>query len=155
MSLDRQIQVLIDSAPQDGSTPAAIAEIAPVLKALAQRLRHTEYYILQTPDSNWLMTTLSNRTQPELEKSVVYAFPTLEDAKSSRPQTTERQLIAAPLPVTHLLFQMLALERVDSLIFFEKPGECETGMEVKRSDLRQAIATQLYQSRQAPPSNLA
>ncbi|MCC5899430.1 MAG: hypothetical protein EA395_02600 [Phormidium sp. GEM2.Bin31] len=155
MSLDRQIQTLVDNAPQDGSTPGAIAAIAPVLKAFADRLRHRDYYILQTPDGNWLMTTLSNRLNADLEKSVVYGFPSFEDAKASEPESDAPQLVAVSRPVTHILFQLLALERVESLIFFETPGERETGVEVKRQDLQQAVALQLQQYRSAPPSNLA
>ncbi|MDC0835531.1 hypothetical protein CKA32_002601 [Geitlerinema sp. FC II] len=154
MSLDTQIQTLIENAPRDGSTPQAIEAIAPVLKALAEQLRHREYYILQTPDGNWLTTTLSNRANPDLEKSVVYGFPSLEDARTSRPQTTERELIAAPLPVTHLLFQMLAFDRVDSLIFFEMPGNRETGTEVKREDLQRAVRLQLQSYLQQKKSNI-
>ncbi|KPQ31667.1 MAG: hypothetical protein ACLFM4_16205 [Phormidium sp.] len=155
MSLDLQIQTLIDNAPQDGSTPGAIAAIAPVLKAFGDRLRHREYYILQTDDGNWLMTTLSNRLNADLEKSVIYGFPSFEDAKASEPESNAPQLLAVALPVTHILFQLLALERVESLIVFETPGQRETGMEVKRSDLQKAVALQLQQYRSAPPSNLA
>ncbi len=155
MSLDQQIQTLIDNAPQDGSTPGAIAAIAPVLKAFADRLRHQQYYILQTPDSNWLMTTLSNRLNADLEKSVIYGFPSFEDAKASEPESNAPQLLAVALPVTHILFQLLALDRVESLIVFETPGQRETGVEVKRSDLQKAVALQLQQYRAAPPSNLA
>ena len=126
-----------------------------VLKAFAERLRHQDYYILQTPDGNWLMTTLSNRLNMDLEKSVVYGFPSFEDAKASTPQSDEPQLLAVSLPVTHILFQLLALERVESLIIFETPGQRETGVEVKRQDLQKAIALQLQQYRSAPPSNLA
>ncbi|MBP0000980.1 MAG: hypothetical protein J7641_18605 [Cyanobacteria bacterium SID2] len=156
MNLDRQIQTLIENAPRDGSTPQAIEAISPVLKAFAERLRHAEYYILQTPEGNWLTTTLSNRANPDLEKTVVYGFPHLDDAQASHPQTSERQLIALALPVTHLLFQLLALDRVDSLIFFEVPGRPETGAEVKRSDIQQAVSLQLQnylqQQRKIPPN---
>jgi hypothetical protein len=74
MDLEQQIQVLIDNAPQDGTTPKAIEAIAPVLTLLANQLRHADYYILQTLDQDWVLTTLSNRAQPELRKMSFMLF---------------------------------------------------------------------------------
>lgn len=68
MDLDQQIRDLIENAPQDGSTPTLVEAIAPVLKLLASRLRHPEYYVAQTLDQEWAVTTLENRTQPEQQK---------------------------------------------------------------------------------------
>ena len=93
MNLDKQVQTLIENAPQDGTTPQIIEAIAPALKLLAEQLKHPQYFIWQTLDENWVMTTLSNRTQPNLEKQVIYAFPTLKDATSS---TVEANLVALP-----------------------------------------------------------
>src|SRR5919202_479487 len=113
MDLDQQIQVLIDNAPQDGVTPKVVEAIAPVLKLLAGSLQHSHYYILQTLDQGWVLTTLSNRAQPQFEKNVVYAFPTLKDAKAFQ-SVPDPQVIALPIPVTHIVFQMFAMDTVDS-----------------------------------------
>ncbi len=156
MDLEQQIQVLIDSAPQDGTTPNLVEAIAPVLKLLASQLRHLEYYILQTLDEGWVVTTLSNRTQPEVEKNVIYAFSTLKDAADFQ-SASDPQILAVPIPVTHILFQMLALETVTSTVFFDTPGNLTTGTEVRRDDLQNLISTQLQNSKFAPrsyPSNL-
>jgi hypothetical protein len=156
MDLEQQIQVLIDNAPQDGTTPKAIEAIAPVLTLLANQLRHTDYYILQTLDQGWVLTTLSNRAQPELEKNVIYAFPTLKDAADFQ-SVSDPQIMAAALPVTHILFQMLAIDTVNSIVFFDTPGNLATGIEVSRDDLQHLIQTHLQQIRPAPrsyPSNL-
>lgn len=156
MDLDQQIQVLIDNAPQDGTTPKAIAAIAPVLKLLAGQLRHLEYHILQTPDEAWVMTTLSNRAQPDLEKNVIYAFSTLKDAADFQ-AVSDPQILALPVPVTHILFQLLALETVTSIVFFDTPNNLVTGTEVRRDDLQKLIQTQLQHSQFVPrsyPSNL-
>lgn len=143
MEIDAQIQALIDHAPQDGTTPAVVAAIAPVLKRLASRLRHSEYYIPQTLDQAWAITTLSNRTQPELEKNVVYAYATLKDVAAGPYPMQDPQMIALPVPVTHILFQMLAMEGIDSTIFFELPGNVETGTEIQRQDVNDLIQSQL------------
>ncbi len=157
MDLDEQIQLLIDNAPQDGITPRVVAAIAPGLKLLAQKLRHSQYYILQSLDNNWVVTTLSNRTNPDVEKCVIYAFPALQDIPVGSTTGFDADLIAVPLPVTHLLFQLTALETVDSIIFFETPGDLSNGIEIRREDIHNLVQLQLKQKPSAPgnsPSQL-
>lgn len=152
MDLDAQIRVLIDNAPQDGTTPEVVATIAPVLKVFADRLRLRQYYILQTTNQEWMMTTLSNRARPDVEKRVIYGFSTLEDARSSLSASRPANLVAISLPVIHILFQVVALHTLDSLIFFETPGNLEKGVEILGADVRKAIQLQLQQRLSAPPS---
>lgn len=159
MNLDQQIQALIDNAPPDGNTPNIVRAIAPALKLLAEQLQHPQYFVWQNLDENWLMTTLSNRNEPNLEKRVVYAFPTLKDATSS---TAEANLVAVPVPSIHILFQMVAIAPLDSLLFFETPGNLEAATEVKREDVQKLIGTYLEQYQSSPeyksgkiPPNLA
>jgi hypothetical protein len=139
MDLDQQLKALIDDAPQDGTTPQLIELVAPVLKAIAQRLRHPQYYVVQTLDGSWVMLTLNHRSEAEPEKNAIYAFPSLEDVSSSPYDLTDPNLMALPIPVTHLLFQMLAIHQVDSVIFFETPGNATIGTEVQRSELEGLI----------------
>jgi hypothetical protein len=143
MNLDKQIQLLINDAPQDGITPNVVAAIAPGLKLLAQRLGHLQYYILQSLEQEWVVTTLRSRDQLHHEKRVVYAFPTLEDVVASE---LDPQLIAIPIPITLILFQLIALETVDSIIFFETPGDTTNGIEILREDMQRLIQLQLQQS---------
>ncbi|MBW4647390.1 MAG: hypothetical protein KME06_01620 [Kastovskya adunca ATA6-11-RM4] len=149
MDLDQQLQALIENAPSDGRTPEAIAAIAPVLKLFASQLQHLEYYILQTLDEGWVLTTLSNRAQPDVEKNVLYAFPTLKDAADFQVEP-DPQIVALPLPVTHILFQMFAMDIVNSTVFFETPGNLASGTEVNREDLQNLIHSQLQQMRSVP-----
>lgn len=144
MNLDRQIQTLVSEAPQDGKTPKAIESIAPVLKQVAQRLQYEQYFLLQTPDQRWQVTTLSQQSQPHLEKRVVYAFARLEDAVKS---TQDRQLIAVPLPIIPLIFQLLAIETIESLIFLEMPDNTQIGTEIQRKEIQHLIYKKLQQSR--------
>lgn len=139
MNLDRQIQSLIDDAPDDGITPRIVQAIAPGLKQFATKLRHKQYFIVQSLDGEWVVTTISDRQKPKIEKRVIYAFPTLQDI----PKTTDTQLIAVPIAVTHILFQLIALETVDSIIFFEIPGDANTGYEIKRADMQKLVQVQL------------
>jgi hypothetical protein len=156
MDLEQQIQDLIDNAPPDGVTPKVIEAITPVLKLLASQLRHLEYHVFQTLDQGWVLTTLSNRAQPEVEKNVIYAFATLKDAADFQ-SVSDPQIMAAAVPVTHILFQMLAIDTVTSTVFFDTPGNLAAGIEVRRDDLQQLIRTQLKEIGSAPrsyPSNL-
>lgn len=147
MDLDAQIQLLIDNAPPDGVTPRVVGAIAPILIAIAQQLRHSQYYILQNLDRGWVLTTLSNRANPDLEKRVVYAYPSLQDVPVSSAAGLDPQVIAAPIPSTHILFQLVALEPVDSIVFFETPSDLTNGVEVRRQDLQNLIQSQLQQNR--------
>ncbi|MCX7593784.1 MAG: hypothetical protein N2235_08490 [Fischerella sp.] len=154
MDLEAQIQLLIEGAPKDGITPKLVAAIAPALSAIAQKLGHSQYYILQNLDGNWVVTTLSSRGNPPVEKQVIYAFPTIQDISTSDSVGLDPQVIAAPMPVTHLLFQLLALEPVDSIVFFDTHGTNTQEIEIKRSDLQILVQQVLQQNRpkgQVPP----
>jgi hypothetical protein len=149
MDLDEQIQALVDNAPQDGIIQPLVAAIAPGLKRRAEQLHHSQYYILQNFDQDWVLTTLSNRANPAVEKRVIYAFPSLQDVPNAVAAGLDPQVIAVPIPVTHILFQMLALETVDSIIFFETPGNLSSGIEVRRQDIQNLIQVQLKQNQSA------
>ncbi|MBD2043571.1 hypothetical protein [Microcoleus sp. FACHB-672] len=153
MDLDQQLQALVDNAPQDGTTPQIVAAIAPALKWLAAQLRHSQYYILQTLDHDWVLTTLSNRAQPNVEKRAIYAFPTLKDAASGAFAPQDPQVMALPVPVTHILFQMVALNTVDSTVFFETPGTLDAATEVRREDVQNLIQSLLQQHLSPPTPN--
>jgi hypothetical protein len=153
--LEVQIQLLIDNAPQDGVTPQLVATIAPALRAIAQKLRHPQYYILQNLQESWVLTTLSNRANPELEKRVVYAFPRLQDVALSSSAGLDPQVVAKVIPVIHILFQLVALDPVDSIVFFETPGTTSNAIEVQRTELQNLIQQNLQQhkpSQQVPPN---
>lgn len=146
MDLEQQIQELIDGAPQDGTTANAVKAITPVLKQIAKRLKHTQYYILQTLEQQWVMTTLSHQTQPEVEKNVIYAFSNHRDASVSSSSWRGTQMMALPMPVIQLLFQILALSTVDSIIFFDTPGNIESGIEIRYQEMQDLIQVQLQQT---------
>jgi hypothetical protein len=152
-NIEAQIQSLIDNAPNDGMTPKLVATIAPALKAIAQKLQHPQYYIVQDLQERWVLTTLSNKANPDLEKQVVYAFPRIQDVSLSSPGGIDSQAIAKPIPVIDILFQLVALEPVDSIVFFETPGTTKNPTEVLRTDLQRMIQKKLQQHipKQVPP----
>ncbi|MFM6196609.1 MAG: hypothetical protein ACKPEN_19015 [Planktothrix sp.] len=149
MNLDQQIEILINNAPQDGTTPQVVKAIAPGLKLLAQQLQHPGYYILQTLDQSWVVQPFINVDQPHIKKRVIYAFSNLEDALSYGNADSKSQIVAVPLPVTHILFQMVVLEMPDSLCFFETPNNFQSATEIKRSEIQELVQVYLkdYQQR--------
>ena len=157
MDLDTQITELVQGANGNTLTADAVEAIAPTLKAIAGQLQHKQYYILQNLEQGWVMTTLSSRNQPDVKKNIVYAYPTLKDAAAGPVSVQDPQVMALPIPVTHILFQMLAMKPVDSVIFFEKPGQGGKGVEVRRQDVEALIQVQLRQRQQSNvvPPNLA
>lgn len=151
MDLDQQIQVLINDAPPDGVTPQVVIAIAPGLKLLASKLRHLQYYILQSMDREWVVTILSDRANREITKNVIYAFPTIKDASNASADELDPDIVAVPIATTHILFQLFALETVDSIIFFDKPGDLNTGIEIRRADLQNLIKQVQPPTRKTPP----
>lgn len=144
--LQQQIQKLIQEAPDDGVTGPTVEAISPVLLAIASRLKHTHYYILQTLSQSWVMTTLSSRQQPNVRKNVLYGFPTLKDAASDPQSARDPQVMALPTPVARILFQMLALKSLDSIIFFDTPGNLKQGTEIRKQDLQAMVQAHLKES---------
>jgi hypothetical protein len=147
-SIDDQIQALIADAPQDGTTPQLVQAVAPILSTLAGQLRHLQYYLVQTLERDWAMVTVEGGSDGTETKNVVYAFPTLKDTADGPFPTNDPQLISLPMPVTHILFQMVALEGVDSVVFFETPGNLNVGTEIQRQEVMTLIQGLLQ-----PPSS--
>jgi hypothetical protein len=154
MDLDQQIQALLEKAPRDGSTPQILQAIAPALVLIAQQLQHLEYSILQAVDQSWALVVLSNLKEPGREKRVIYAWTSLKDASQTAAAAGDR-LRPVLLPVTHILFQMIALEGLDSIVFFESPGNQEVGTEIPREQVQNLINVYLQQYRSAPPPDIA
>jgi hypothetical protein len=145
MELDAQVDLLVRNAQDNGLSPVAITTIAPVLLAVAGQLRHGQYYVLQTLEQGWVMTTLTHRNQPDSQKNIVYAYPSLKDATESQANNLDPQVMALPVPVVHILFQLLAMKPVDSLIFCETPGQNGQRLEVRRQDLEFLVQSRLHE----------
>ena len=63
--LDRQVALLVQGTP-DAETASAVSLIASVLKAIAQNLKYTIYFVIQDIEGGWLLTPLSNHDNPEM-----------------------------------------------------------------------------------------
>lgn len=159
MDLDQQLEQLIAEAPKDRGMPKVMEHaIAPILKVIAQQLQHHDYYILQNTEENWQVTTLRHRQDQTLTKRVIYGFPSLEDAQTFAQHNDDPELMALPVPVTHILFELLGFDQVDSLIFFDHAGNYDNGVEIPKEKLEQSIREKLKQLKakiEQPPANFA
>ncbi|MGD1950544.1 MAG: hypothetical protein ACFB14_12975 [Leptolyngbyaceae cyanobacterium] len=153
MDIEKQIQILIDEAP-DQTTGQAISLVAPLLKEIAGQLPNQIYYVVQSLGQGWVMTTLRGRQDPKATKTVIYAYPSLSAAAIGAADNP--QMMALPHPSTHLLFQLLSLKQVDSIIFMQEKGKGQ-GVEVLRTMLEQVMRSQLQQLKEKgePPTDIA
>jgi hypothetical protein len=159
MDIDQQLEKLIEEAPAERGMPKVMEyAIAPILKRIAQQLQHQDYYILQNVEEKWQVTTLRHRQDENLKKRVIYAFPSLEDAGTFAQHSDDPQLMALPVPVANILFELLAFDQVDSVIFFDESGNYDNGTEIPRDKLQQLIREQLKKLKEKteePPANFA
>lgn len=143
MNLDQQIEALIKDAPNDPEMRQITETFAPVLRQIAGKFRYPEYYVLQSPDRGWVNFTLNHRTQSHVEKTIIYAFPSLNDVSNVIPAADLSELSTVPIGIVDLLFQFYALNLGESLVLFDTVGNTEQAIEVPRSEfdvlLRQSV----------------
>ncbi len=152
MTIDQQLKVLIEAAPPEANLKQAIQVVAPVIRSVAQRLQHLEYYILQSAGRQWLQATIARKDAPSEPKRVIYAYPSLSAAAGDKLSASNPGLMATPIPVAQLLFQLPSISPVDSLIFLENEDR-DQAIEVRRDDIKAMFQSQLAQSikPQVPP----
>lgn len=150
MNIEKQLEILANDAPEYGvSTEIMEQAISPVLKFLASQHKHTDYFVLHTSDKHWIITTLSNRKQPQMTKRVIYGFATYQDARNFQdtvnPNSITPPINIVSLPITHLLFQIFAIHQVDSIILMDTPNNKTKGIEIQRENIENMIQKQLQQ----------
>ena len=153
MNIDQQLQDLIKGAPPEADLKQAIETVSPVIRAIAKQLQHAEYYILQSVNQEWLQATVAHKDNPTQPKKVVYAYPSLAAAAGDKLAKSNPGLMALPIPLARLLFQLPSIEPVDSLIFLETDSR-DQAIEVRRIDLKTLFQSQLTQDAkpQVPPN---
>ncbi|MGB3291937.1 MAG: hypothetical protein WBB01_02975 [Phormidesmis sp.] len=155
MDIDQQLQELIEGAPPEADLRQAIKTVSPVIQAIAQQLKHPEYYILQSVNRQWLQATVARVDHPTQPKHVVYAYPSLAAAANDKLAKSNPDLMALPIPVARLLFQLPAINSIDSLIFLADDPKGQA-VEVRRADLKILFQSQLTQQiKPAVPPDIA
>jgi hypothetical protein len=139
MNLDQQIKTLTKDAPNDPEMRQITETFVPVLRQLAGKFRYLEYYVLQTPDQQWVSFTLNHRTQSHVEKTVIYAFPSPNDVATVLPSLDLSGLSRVPIGIIDLLFQFYALNLGESLVLFDTSENTEKGVELGRSEFEQLL----------------
>ncbi len=153
--IDRQLQSLIKEAPQYNVSALVMEKaIVPILKLFIKELKHSEYFILQNQQGNWLLTTIRNNDNPPREKKVIYAFATLQDALSDSAELSPN-LTTISLPVTEIIFRLFSSEEIDSIIFMDRSGDRIHGKEVDRRKLQSLIEAQIQAKFSKSPLYLA
>ncbi len=153
LTLDQQLQPLIDDAPHYGIPPAVMEKaVAPALQDFAEQLQYLEYYLITLPDHSLIMTTLRrSHSAASEEKRVIYVFATAQDARTFQGDA-QTLLPVVSLPITHLLFQFFGLQDVDSLIVMENTHHLEKGKEIKRIHLQETIYEYIRRLNTSPSS---
>jgi hypothetical protein len=141
MNLEQQVQALIDGAPDDASRKS-VAEIAPRLQQMAETLPQTTYYICQSPQGEWVVTTLQHQQKPKLEISVIYAFISVEDVSEFNGGALANSL-AIEVTIIQLLFYLLAFSELDRIVFLNDSQNLDRGREISRDELEAEIAKQV------------
>jgi hypothetical protein len=151
MNLDEQVQKLIDGAP-DLESRMSVMAIAPILQQVAATLPQTTYYICQSPQGEWVITTLSSNRKPHLDVRVIYAFVRVEDVRDFDNGLLANSL-AIEVPVIQLLFYLLAFPEIDRLVFLNNSQNLDIGKEISRQSVEDSIAKHFNQSpaSQLPP----
>ena len=139
MTLEAQIQSLLDGAPDLESLTSVMA-IAPILQQVAATLPQLEYYICQSRQGEWVITSLRHRQQPNVEIKVIYAFTSVQDIRKVGESNSGG---AVKISIVQLLFNFLSFPEIDRLIFFDNSPNLDRGREISRQDLETAIAKQL------------
>ncbi|MBE9064242.1 hypothetical protein [cf. Phormidesmis sp. LEGE 11477] len=152
MTIDQQLQSLIENAPPEANLKEAIQAVSPVIRNVARQLQHLEYYILQTVNRQWLQATIAHKDNPTQPKRVIYAYASLSSAAGDKLAASNPDLMAVPVPLAQLLFQLPSISPVDSLIFLETEAR-DQAVEVRREDMRKMFHRRLSQrvKPQAPP----
>jgi hypothetical protein len=146
VELTQQVTNLITEAPAD--LQPAIAAMAPVLESAAKTLGKLSYWLGCSEEGDWLVVTLPH-PQTKEEKKAIYCFSHEADLQ----QANQTAMATVEIPTIDLLFQLLALEGVDQLVFFNSI-EFTQGRTLERAGLQRAIEGHLRQVAQDANSEL-
>ena len=122
--LNVQVNILIQDAPNDRTTKQSVVTLAPLLAKFAlTRLNQAYYYLIQDPDGALLRETFIHPTQftaeTTVEKTIVFAFPTLEEADLNRDGGLNTDYLAVRTPTLEILFRFWALNWCDAVVFLD------------------------------------
>lgn len=133
MNFKPQIQSLIDILKPEIIHPLIMENVLiPFLVSYAKKTKRNNFYLWENITvKKWVTVKLSHKIQPDLEKFVLYAFPTEKDAKK-HPYFEAETMRVIEAPTIHLLFAMISAEEIDSCIFYLHSNNRPQGLELER-----------------------
>jgi hypothetical protein len=140
--LDRQVALLVQGTP-DAETASAVSLIASVLKAIAQNLKYTIYFVIQDIEGGWLLTPLSNHDNPEMEKTTIYAYCDRTPANIDRLRLNDDHLECGEYNIVDMLFRLIGMKQLDSIVFFDRATDTQNGIEIARTDIEELCEKQI------------
>ena len=156
--LNVQVNTLIQDAPNDRTTTQRVVTLAPLLAKFAlTRLNQAYYYLIQDPDGALLRETFIHPTQftaeTTMEKTIVFAFPTLEEADLKRDSGLPTDYLAVRTPTLEILFRFWALNWCDAVVFLDAGQGTDRGQNqaAQQSITHEALTTFLQQELATPP----
>jgi|688.fasta_scaffold07852_11 hypothetical protein len=144
MNLKSQLQELSKGLQGIMSTVAIKKAIIPVMVSYAKRVKRGHFFVWTSPEQEWIVTTLCHRLDPSLEKRVVYAFTSTQDAKKHE-DFDDPGLRVVEVPIVLIFTKLLVSEGLDSIIFFPHRGNVKQGLELEKSQFLELIKDRLRQ----------
>ncbi len=159
--LNLQVNALIQDAPNDRTTTQRVTTLAPLLAKFAlTRLNQAYYYLIQDPDGALLRETFIHPTQftaeTTVEKTIVFAFPTLEEADLHRDNGDNglnADYLAVRTPSLEILFRFWALNWCDAVVFWDvgQGSDRGQGQTAQQTVTHEALTIFLQQELAIPP----
>ena len=159
IELNVQVSTLIQDSPNDPITTQSMVTLAPLLAKFAlTRLSQAYYYLIQDPDGALLRETFIHPTQftaeTTVEKTIVFAFPTLEEANLNRDSDLNADYLAVRTSTLEILFRFWALNWCHAIVFSD--GNSGTNRRLDRKTeqtiTHEALTTFLQRELATPPS---
>ncbi|MFM8294802.1 MAG: hypothetical protein ACKN9E_09680 [Microcystaceae cyanobacterium] len=136
MNLKPQIEALQEFSSLLELPPGVFEkEIIPLLVRHAKRLKRSLFFVWESSASGqWIIFRLQSITNPAIEKTVLYAFSTEQDAKN-HPDFDPSDSLVVQVPVLQLLFESVVFEELDSFVFYPYPKNYKNNIELPRREL--------------------
>ena len=158
IELNVQVSTLIKDAPNDPMTTQSMVTLAPLLAKFAlTRLSQAYYYLIQDPDGALLRETFTHPTQftaeTTVERTIVFAFSTLEEANLERDSGLNADYLAVRTPTLEILFRFWALNWCNAIVFLGENSGTNRGIDraTEQTVTHEALTDFLQRELTTPP----
>jgi hypothetical protein len=140
-----QGQALLQSAPQHQLPEPVMQQVVLLLLQVAQALDHDQYTVLRYPDQAWLTVQTDPTPQHPQGQAWIPAYGHPQEAALSQVELGSAgiQLQLEQMGIVDLLFLCLGVRGADGFVFYDSPGDRQSGKTVTRTALQQELNRQL------------